>query len=310
MATNVKKIPFTMIAYDQGTQQRQISEQTLEHYTNLMKEKVKFPPLEVVFDGRMYYLWDGFHRLFAGQAAGIKMFECNITKGTARDAVWLSFSANKAHGMPRDSQSNRDIIKRIYEDEEWAMKTQEEIAAHVGVSQKYVSKIFLEINKKDSESPMLLPGSKKGTEDSRSKEPENKSSISAQKQGKSTPPEDKEEIPERYVLKDFSPQKRPVPERLRPIFENRAKTNEFIQRLKTLQKDIEADIKKDPLYWHFFVKGSLDTDIKNLTRQLKAAMPYAVCRFCGGTAPENCLACKSSGFMNELRFNTVPEEIR
>ncbi len=308
MATNVKKIPFTMIAYDQGTQQRQISEQTLEHYTNLMKEKVKFPPLEVVFDGRMYYLWDGFHRLFAGQAAGIKMFECNITKGTARDAVWLSFSANKAHGMPRDEQSTRDIIKRILDDEEWAMRTHDEIAKHIGITRPRVTKLIKEISRQ-RESDMVTCYHI-GTEESGSKEPENKSSISAQKQGKSTPPEDKEEIPERYVLKDFTPQKRPVPERLRPIFENRAKTNEFIQRLKTLQKDIEADIKKDPLYWHFFVKGSLDTDIKNLTRQLKAAMPYAVCRFCGGTAPENCLACKSSGFMNELRFNTVPEEIR
>jgi hypothetical protein len=97
---------------------------------------------------------------------------------------------------------------------------------------------------------------------------------------------------------------------LRPVFENRSKTYGYITRLKKLQEDIEKDMTEDPLYWHFFVKGSLDTDIKNLTRQLKAAMPYAVCRFCGGTAPENCLACKSSGFMNELRFNTVPEEIR
>lgn len=308
MATNVKKIPFTMIAYDQGTQQRQISEQTLEHYTNLMKEKVKFPPLEVVFDGRMYYLWDGFHRLFAGQAAGIKMFECNITKGTARDAVWLSFSANKSHGMPRDEQSTRDIIKRILDDEEWATKTQEEIAKHIGITQQRVSKLIAEISRqRESDITTCCDIGKK---DSGSKEPENKSSISAQKQGKSAPPEDKEEIPERYILKDFSPQKRPVPERLRTIFENRAKTNEFIQRLKLLQKDIEADIKKDPLYWYFFVKGSLDTDIKNLIRQLKAAMPHAVCRFCGGTDSQECDACKGSGFLNELRFNAVPEELR
>ena len=291
MNSAVKKLPYTLIAYDHGTQQRMICEETLENYTALMLENVVFPPLEVVFDGRMYYLWDGFHRFFAGQAAGIKTFACNVTRGTARDAVWLSFSANKAHGKPRDREVVREIIKRILDDEEWINKSHTEIAAHVGVSRRRVSQLIVEISRQKGSDVGNI--SHTGNSDSTIQE-------TAETQ-KGTPAQ-------KGV--DFTPQKRPVPERLRPVFENRSKTYGYITRLKKLQEDIEKDMTEDPLYWHFFVKGSLDTDIKNLIRQLKAAMPHAVCRFCGGTAPENCLACKSSGFMNELRFNTVPEEIR
>ena len=323
MNSAVKKLPYTLIAYDHGTQQRMICEETVENYTALMKENVVFPPLEVVFDGRMYYLWDGFHRFFAGQAAGIKTFACNVTRGTARDAVWLSFSANKAHGKPRDREVVREIIKRILDDEEWINKSHTEIAAHVGVSRRRVSQLIVEISRQkgsdvgnishtgnsDSTNTDVGNISHTGNSDSTNTDVGN---ISHTGNTDSTIQETTETQTGTPAQKgvDFTPQKRPVPERLRPVFENRSKTYGYITRLKKLQEDIEKDMTEDPLYWHFFVKGSLDTDIKNLTRQLKAAMPYAVCRFCGGTAPENCLACKSSGFMNELRFNTVPEEIR
>ena len=95
------KLKLSAIHIGEGTQQREIDAETLVAYTELIGDGAEFPPIEVVHDGKTYHLWDGFHRYFAHRDAGKATILANIRTGTLRDAIWLSFSANKDHGLPR-----------------------------------------------------------------------------------------------------------------------------------------------------------------------------------------------------------------
>jgi len=61
----------------------------------------EFPPVQVVYDGAEYWLWDGFHRLHARKRNGLYTVPAIVRQGTRRDAVLLSVGANATHGFRR-----------------------------------------------------------------------------------------------------------------------------------------------------------------------------------------------------------------
>jgi hypothetical protein len=138
---SVQTIPIDKIRIDGGTQQRPLDQDALAEYTHRVVDGSKPPAVEVVFDGKKYWMWDGFHRYHAHVAAGQKCIAVNVRKGTQREAVWLSFSANKSHGVRRQKGVVREIIEAILADPEWQKRKDTEIAAHVGVTRSYVNEI-------------------------------------------------------------------------------------------------------------------------------------------------------------------------
>lgn len=303
----LKHLPLQEISYSQGTQFRKDGDPKVqEEYSALMQEGVVFPPIEVVFDGQHYYLWDGFTRYFAATEIGAETIDCHITKGSLRDAQILACSANKTNGQPRSSQTKRHIIEFLLADEVWGKKTQDEIASHVGVTRGYVARISGE-NKRHDVSDNVTSNDI-GVSDSVNPESTKKSSISTLKRGKQTTQKTKADKKEKKVFLDKVG--KTVPEHLVPVFEGAAIIRSFVEELDDLHTRVKQSIKTDPLLWHFFVATSFSTDIANLKRQLKAAMPHAVCAFCGGTHSKTCQTCKGGGFLNELRWNTVPKEIK
>ena len=53
-----------------------------------VKNKVTFPPVVVYFDGKTYWLVDGFHRVAAYRLAGRMEIDCLVIEGTKADAQW------------------------------------------------------------------------------------------------------------------------------------------------------------------------------------------------------------------------------
>ncbi|MBN1123360.1 MAG: ParB-like nuclease domain-containing protein [Sedimentisphaerales bacterium] len=307
MNNKTTQLPLSQISYNQGTQFRKDGDPKVqEEYAALMQEGVVFPPIEVVFDGQHYYLWDGFTRYFAATEIGAETIACHITKGSLRDAQILACSANKTNGQPRSTQTKRHIIEFLLADEVWGKKTQDEIATHVGVTRGYVTRIAGE-NKRHGVSDNVTSNDI-GVSDSITPNSTKKSSISAHKQGKRTTQKSKADKKEKKVLLDKVG--KPVPKHLVAVFEGVDVITGFVRELDDLHKRVQQSMKTDPLLWHFFVATSFSTDIGNLKRQLKAAMPHAVCAFCGGTHSKTCQACKGGGFLNELRWNTVPKEMK
>jgi hypothetical protein len=134
-------VRLDLVMVDAAIQQRPIDEAVISRYIALMQDGTDFPPVELVFDGKDHWLWDGFHRYQCARKLGRTMLSAHVTNGTKRDALWLSFSANKAHGFPRQPGVARKIIETILTDKSWSKKTLSAIARHVGVTKQYVSKI-------------------------------------------------------------------------------------------------------------------------------------------------------------------------
>ena len=120
------------ITLDSDIQQRStIDAPTVADYAANIEH---LPPVEVMFDGCNYWLWDGFHRYHAHKQAGLSEITCNVTTGTKRDAILASCSANAQHGLRRTTEDKERAVMRLLADPEWQAKSTEWIAQACNVS--------------------------------------------------------------------------------------------------------------------------------------------------------------------------------
>ena len=137
---DIDEVPLSKIRLDGGTQSRTaISADAVRDYAEAMDAGADFPPGEAVFDGKHYWLWDGFHR-YHGETTRKKsngLMLLRIQPGTLDDALWLSVGANKTHGLKRTNADKRRAV-------EMALKQRPQmsdrvIAEHCGVDHKTVA---------------------------------------------------------------------------------------------------------------------------------------------------------------------------
>jgi hypothetical protein len=121
-----------------GTQNRALNPSTVHQYSALMREQVEFPPIRLWFDGEVYWVADGFHRLEATKAIGITVIKASIFKGTIEDAIWDSFSANSRHGLKRTATEIRAILARTFQHTHSKNLSNVEIGRHLGVPEATV----------------------------------------------------------------------------------------------------------------------------------------------------------------------------
>lgn len=137
-----KTLPVDVIRIDGGTQARtKIHEEMVAQYAENMRDGDEFPPAVAFFDGKEYWLADGFHRYHAHKTNKKSSMVCNIVNGTVRDAILYSYSANGKHGLPLSNDDKRRIVKEIFDDFEWGSFSDREIAKICNVSNTFVSKI-------------------------------------------------------------------------------------------------------------------------------------------------------------------------
>jgi hypothetical protein len=115
---DIKTIELKKIRLDGGTQPRaKISEEMVSRLTEVLLNggKMKEDPT-VFFDGKEYWLADGFHRFHANKRAGYTEMKCNVLLGTKREAWIYSRGANSDHGMPRTSEEIRGSVISCLDD--------------------------------------------------------------------------------------------------------------------------------------------------------------------------------------------------
>lgn len=129
-------IPIDQIRTDGGTQSRAaINEATVAEYAEAMADpNTVFPPLTVYFDGRDYWLADGFHRLEAGRRIGRVEMPADVRQGDRRRAILHSVAANSAHGLRRSNEDKRRAVLTLLEDDEWSRWSDRAIAEACRVS--------------------------------------------------------------------------------------------------------------------------------------------------------------------------------
>jgi hypothetical protein len=135
-------LQYHQIRMDGGTQPRsELEIPVMEDYAELMRCGTQFPPITVFFDGKDYWLADGFHRVGAAlRARPNDPIEAEVIQGTQSDAQWYSFGANKTHGLRRMPGDRIRAIIAALRHPEAANKSDREIAAHVGCHRETVAK--------------------------------------------------------------------------------------------------------------------------------------------------------------------------
>ena len=99
------------------------------------------PPIDVMYDGNVYWLFDGFHRM----AAYRKIYQdrpfyvdARVSQGTLEDAQWSSFGVNKSHGLRRTNEDKRRAVVAALKHPNGASRSNREIARHLGVDEATV----------------------------------------------------------------------------------------------------------------------------------------------------------------------------
>jgi hypothetical protein len=128
--SELQTIELKKIRLDGGTQPRaKISEDMVARLTEVLLNggKMKEDPT-VFFDGKDYWLADGFHRYHATKRAGFTELQCNVSLGTKREAWIFSRGANHDHGMPRTSEEIRGNVISCFNDVELSELSDKKIA--------------------------------------------------------------------------------------------------------------------------------------------------------------------------------------
>lgn len=108
----VEMIPVRLLRADGGTQARvALNDDAVAEYTDAYSGSGGLPPLDVVFDGEHYWVWDGLHRHHAAARAGAEAVPCHVRAGTVEDARWLACGANRSHGVKRTNADKRRAVE-------------------------------------------------------------------------------------------------------------------------------------------------------------------------------------------------------
>lgn len=140
--SNTKTLNIHNINIAGNTQSRvAINQDTVADYAAAMLDDTNFPEPVVFFDGVDYWLADGFHRFHAHLKNGKASIIVEVRKGTQRDAILFSLSANTVHGLRPTTEDKRKAVGIMLADPEWSELTDRAIARHCGCSHTMVSSI-------------------------------------------------------------------------------------------------------------------------------------------------------------------------
>ena len=134
------KLALDKIRLDGGTQPRaELLLEVIDDYAEQMRGGAEFPPVIVFFDGRDYWLADGFHRIGAArQVDPDRPIEVEVRQGTQSDAQWFSYSVNQAHGLRRTNEDKQRAVVAALSHPNATGLSDRAIAEHCGVSNRMV----------------------------------------------------------------------------------------------------------------------------------------------------------------------------
>jgi ParB-like nuclease domain len=117
------------IRTDGATQARVgLESEVIDDYATAMLDGCVFPLVTVFYDGTMYWLADGFHRLEAAKKIGALSIAADVRQGTRRDALLYSVGANATHGLRRTNADKRRVVVLLLTDPEWSLWSNTAIA--------------------------------------------------------------------------------------------------------------------------------------------------------------------------------------
>jgi hypothetical protein len=130
------------IRIDGGTQARaKMSDETVQSYADALKDGAEFPPVVVFYDGKDYWLADGFNRYYAYQMIKRNEIDADVRRGNILDAKLYACGANATHGQPRTNADKRNAVMMVLNEGAWKGWSAREVARHCAVSHWFVNDI-------------------------------------------------------------------------------------------------------------------------------------------------------------------------
>ena len=128
------------LTLDDRLQSRELKPGVVKDYLGVLRRGGELPPVLVVRNSNGdYHLVDGHHRVAATrQLLGREEIAVEIVDGTFADALWLSWGANRSHGLRRTQKNKRRAIRAAVQHPRWRRKSDRAIALHIGCDHKTV----------------------------------------------------------------------------------------------------------------------------------------------------------------------------
>ena len=143
--TTIQALNIDLIQ-DGGAQMRvEMSEQTIADYAEELISGTVFPPVIVYYDGEVYWLADGFHRVEAARKVERESIEAEIREGSDRDAILHGIGANARHGLRRTRADKQHAVEALVRDPDWSKWSDRHIGKVANVDHKTVGKIRREV---------------------------------------------------------------------------------------------------------------------------------------------------------------------
>ncbi len=299
--SNVIEMPVFLLKTDKGTQRRQINLEVVTQYAEQMAEGAKFDPIDAVYDGKDYIVWNGFHRVNAYKKANIKMVRVSVTDGDAAEAIHLSLGANK-DSLQRTQAEKNACARVMITDPRYEAWTDEQRANHIGVSRSTIARV-----KADIES-----GNNSGQGDS--------NVVSLTQNETSAVGNEEENVDSSDTNTDSTKPKYPtdkvgnkIPDHLIDVFARQSEIRACMNTLDEMRRNTEEKCEAlDPL-WFFLPLNPLQTQTANTKRIYRFSLPYCVCPMHGAARLEDardCKLCKGAGWITEDLYQAVPREFK
>jgi hypothetical protein len=328
----VKLVPLNHIGCDERLQLRAkgIDEEFVDHLADVLADgrELDDGQLPVVFwDGHMYWMADGNHRIAAHKKAGRETMMCEVQQGGFREALRFALSANATHGLRRTNADKRRAVEVALADDEWRHLSDRLVAELCGVSYWLVSESRKNQSARNSSpdqetSGNIIAPSKehsgdrvchleeaKVSPDSRSrigKDGKSYRVLDSSRQAGDIKPRAPDRSPDDLSETDNAPEVRPpvdglgqpLPETLIPIFAGLAWVEGVVAELGGLIERIEEHGRRPA--GRCSNGGKALDHLKDARLLLRSAVPFRVCSHCGGSGVSggDCPTCHGLGYLN------------
>jgi len=104
---------------------------------------------------------------------------------------------------------------------------------------------------------------------------------------------------------------RPLPPKAALAFARVDELKELYSSLAAVQRICDSGVTGDDVLYKFVVLGPLKAAIGDVKRQIKDAMPFAVCPYCGADEDnESCKPCRSAGWVTKRIWDAIPDDMK
>jgi hypothetical protein len=83
---------------------------SVNRYAKAMQREDIFPPIQVAYVDRHYYVIDGFHRLAASRKQKIETIVANVATMTKEQARGMAITANRTCGLPLTTKDKKKLF--------------------------------------------------------------------------------------------------------------------------------------------------------------------------------------------------------